>query len=195
MPRLVETKHIKHRILRVENGAFFCCLKIYISSALRRCAGGLFFFVVGLFGPAAFFISLSRGRVAAGVKQKPKKGATYGQQKYESRHRRKCRFGSYAQPPARARVRVREESADFTAWRVKTFGGDFDPVREAVEDAVAEFSDRQPARDQSLWLKIANKIGYEAFRYLYLDSWRDRPFKRQRASYALYGWGYGKWMG
>ena len=41
-----------------------------------------------------------------------------------------------------ARARVREESADFTAWRVKTFGGDFDPVREAVEDALAEFSDR-----------------------------------------------------
>ena len=40
-----------------------------------------------------------------------------------------------------ARARVRAKSADFTAWRVKTFGGDFDPVREAVEDAVAEFSD------------------------------------------------------
>ena len=52
---------------------------------------------------------------------------------------------------------------------MKTFGGDFDPVREAVEDAVAEFSDRQPARDRSLWLKIANKIGYEAFRDLYLE--------------------------
>ena len=73
--------------------------------------------------------------------------------------------------PSRARThaRVREESADFTAWRVKTFGGNFDPVREAVEDAVAEFSDRQPARDRSLWLKIANKIGYEAFRDLYLE--------------------------
>ena len=68
-----------------------------------------------------------------------------------------------------AHARVREESADFTAWRVKTFGGDFDPVREAVEDAIAEFSDRQAARDRSLWLKIANKIGYEAFRDLYLE--------------------------
>ena len=68
-----------------------------------------------------------------------------------------------------ARARVREESADFTAWRVKTFGGDFDPVREAVEDAVAEFSDRQAARDRSLWLKIANEIGYETFRDLYLE--------------------------
>ena len=68
-----------------------------------------------------------------------------------------------------ARARVREESADFTAWRVKTFGGDFDLVCKAVEDVVAEFSDRQPARDRSLWLKIANEIGYEAFRDLYLE--------------------------
>ena len=75
---------------------------------------------------------------------------------------------SLLDPPG-ARACVREESADFTAWRVKTFGGNFDPVREAVEDAVAEFSDRQPARDRSLWLKIANKIGYEAFRELYLE--------------------------
>ena len=68
-----------------------------------------------------------------------------------------------------ARARVHEKSADFTAWRVKTFGGDFDPVREAVEDAVAEFSDKQAARDRSLWLKIANAIGCEAFRDLYFE--------------------------
>ena len=68
-----------------------------------------------------------------------------------------------------ARARVRAKCADFTAWRVKTFGGDFDPVREAVEDAVAEFSDKQAARDRSLWLKIANAIGCEAFRDLYFE--------------------------
>ena len=68
-----------------------------------------------------------------------------------------------------ARARVRAKNADFTAWRVKTFGGDFDPVREAVEDAVAEFSDKQAARDRSLWLKIANAIGCEAFRDLYFE--------------------------
>ena len=68
-----------------------------------------------------------------------------------------------------ARARVHAKSADFTAWRVKTFGGDFDPVREAVEDAVAEFSDKQAARDRSLWLKIANAIGCEAFRDLYFE--------------------------
>ena len=75
---------------------------------------------------------------------------------------------SLLDPPG-ARACVREGSADFTAWRVKTFGGDFDPVCEAVEDAIAEFSDRQAARDRSLWLKIANEIGYEAFRDLYLE--------------------------
>ena len=46
IPRLVETKHIKHRILRVGNGALFCSLK-YISSAFRHCAGGSFFLPSG----------------------------------------------------------------------------------------------------------------------------------------------------
>ena len=46
MPRLVGTKHIKHRILRVGNGAFFCSFK-YISSAFRHCAGGSFFLPSG----------------------------------------------------------------------------------------------------------------------------------------------------
>ena len=46
MPRLVETKHIKHRLLRVGNGALFCSLK-YISSTLRFCAGGSFFLPSG----------------------------------------------------------------------------------------------------------------------------------------------------
>ena len=70
--------------------------------------------------------------------------------------------------PTHAYAHARE-SIDFAAWRVKTFGGDFDPVREAVEDAVTAFSDRQTSRDRSLWLKIANEIGYEAFRDLYLE--------------------------
>ena len=52
---------------------------------------------------------------------------------------------------------------------MKTFGGDFDPVREAVEDAVAAFSDAQPSRDRSLWLKVTNMIGYDAFRDLYFE--------------------------
>ena len=50
---------------------------------------------------------------------------------------------------ARTRTRVENPAAYFKAWRIAKWGGDFDPVREAVEDAVAEFSDRQPARDRS----------------------------------------------
>ena len=68
----------------------------------------------------------------------------------------------------RESVRTRDD-ANFSAWRVKTFGGNFDPVHEAVEDAVAAFSDRQASRDRSLWLKVANEIGFEAFRDLYLE--------------------------
>ena len=79
-----------------------------------------------------------------------------------------------ALPGARAREGAlthahAHESRDFSAWRVKTFGGDFDPVREAVEDAVAAFSGKQAERDRSLWLKIANVIGYEMFQELYLE--------------------------
>ena len=75
-------------------------------------------------------------------------------------------------PGAHARVCApthAHENRDFAAWRVKMFGGDFDPVREAVEDAVTAFSDRQASRDRSLWLKVANEIGYEIFRDLYLE--------------------------
>ncbi len=70
-------------------------------------------------------------------------------------------------PRARTRGRSRPQ-ADFAAWRIKTFGGDFDPVSVAVDEAVAEFSMRDPARDRELWLKVANEIGCEAFRELYL---------------------------
>lgn len=57
--------------------------------------------------------------------------------------------------------------AALAAWRVRQFGGDFDPVRAAVEDAVAAFSRRQPDTNRALWLKAANVIGWDAFRELY----------------------------
>ena len=60
------------------------------------------------------------------------------------------------------------ESA-LTQWRTNTFGGDFDPVRVAVDEAVSMFSSRQPEDDRRIWLKIAKEIGYEAFRDLYLE--------------------------
>ena len=93
-------------------------------------------------------------------------------------------------PRARTQGRSRPQS-DFAAWRIKTFGGDFDPVRVAVEEAVAAFSSRDPARDRELWLKVANEIGYEAFLELYhvqksiLDDCRARgnPLRHPAAAF------------
>ena len=69
---------------------------------------------------------------------------------------------------ARARARegrapIRDKGAYFKAWRTAMFGGDFDPVRVAVDEAVAEFSSRQPETDRDIWLKVANEIGFETF--------------------------------
>ena len=82
-------------------------------------------------------------------------------------------FGVMHNPqPSRARTHAREENGKpsevLAQWRTKKFGGDFDPVRVAVDEAVSMFSSRQPEDDRRIWLKIANEIGYEAFRDLYL---------------------------
>ena len=75
----------------------------------------------------------------------------------------------------RACAHAREENgkphseATLAQWRTKTFGGDFDPVRVAVDEAVSAFSMRQPEDDRRIWLKIANEIGFEAFRELYFE--------------------------
>ena len=45
-----------------------------------------------------------RGGCRRRVMHRQKKGARHGQQKYESRHRQKCRFRSYAQPRRLART-------------------------------------------------------------------------------------------
>ena len=74
-----------------------------------------------------------------------------------------------------AHTRAREEKhasienpiAYFKAWREKKFGGDFDPPALAVDEAVAAFSShKSPAAqkaDRLMWLKIANRAGYERF--------------------------------
>ena len=73
-----------------------------------------------------------------------------------------------------ARVRVREgrlpvanPAAYFRAWREAKWGGDFDPVRTAVDEAVKAFSSGKSAdaqaNDRRIWLKIANRIGFETF--------------------------------
>ena len=70
---------------------------------------------------------------------------------------------------AHAREENGKPSEVLAQWRTKKFGGDFDPVRMAVDEAVSMFSSRQPEDDRRIWLKIANEIGYEAFRDLYLE--------------------------
>ena len=98
---------------------------------------------------------------------------------------------------ARARVReggkmqIRDKAAYFKAWRTAKFGGDFDPVSVAVDEAVAAFSSRQPETDRRIWLSVANEIGYEAFLELYreqksiLDDCRARgnPLRHPAAAF------------
>ena len=64
---------------------------------------------------------------------------------------------------ARTRTRVENPAAYFKAWRMAKWGGDFDPVLAAVEEAVASFSTKNPDADRRIWLKIANRVGAEAF--------------------------------
>ena len=106
---------------------------------------------------------------------------------------------SFCSPTTGARTRVREGGnarirdtvAYFRAWRIAKFGGDFDPVRVAVEEAVTAFSTHDPARDRGAWLSVANEIGYEAFLELYheqksiCDDCRRRgnPLRRPAAAF------------
>jgi hypothetical protein len=65
----------------------------------------------------------------------------------------------------RAAIRCRE--AYFRAWRIAKFGGDFDPIAVAVDEAVAAFSSGKGADgqavDRAVWLKIANRAGLSGF--------------------------------
>ena len=63
----------------------------------------------------------------------------------------------------RTHTRVENPAAYFKAWRTAKWGGDFDPVLAAVEEAVTSFSTRNPDADRRIWLKIANRVGAEAF--------------------------------
>ena len=74
--------------------------------------------------------------------------------------------------PARARTceahaAIRNPEAYFRAWRIAKFGGDFDPIRVAVDEAVAAFSSGKNEagrkKDRDIWLKIANRAGLDAF--------------------------------
>ena len=86
---------------------------------------------------------------------------------------------------------IMDRDAYFRAWRDVSFGGDFDPVRVAVDEAVSAFSTRQPDSDRAIWLKVANEIGYAAFLELYheqksiLDDCRARgnPLRHPAAAF------------
>ena len=64
-----------------------------------------------------------------------------------------------------AAIRCRE--AYFRAWRIAKFGGDFDPIAVAVDEAVAAFSyakgEAGRKKDRDIWLKIANRAGLSGF--------------------------------
>ena len=66
-----------------------------------------------------------------------------------------ARAGAYAH--------VRNPAAYFKAWREAKFGADIDPVRAAVDEAVAAFSTKTPETDRRIWLKIANRVGADDF--------------------------------
>ena len=115
--------------------------------------------------PSAWCLVPGSNGTSAGVINK---GESYEQ---ASRARVVCHTGLNnslkAIPRVCAPARVNE--AALAAWRVRTFGGDIDPVRAVVDDAVAAFSTRQPEIDRALWLKVANAIGWELFRELYFE--------------------------
>jgi len=66
-----------------------------------------------------------------------------------------------------AHAAIRNPKAYFRAWRIAKFGGDFDPIRVAVDEAVAAFSSEKGEAgresDRSQWLKIANRVGLGRF--------------------------------
>ena len=62
---------------------------------------------------------------------------------------------------------IRDHEAYFRAWRVAKFGGDFDPIRVAVDEAASAFSsgksEKGKSSDRRVWLKIANRVGLNGF--------------------------------
>ena len=65
--------------------------------------------------------------------------------------------------PAHAHEGIGDRAAYFKAWRTAKFGGDFDPVSAAVDEAATAFPGDRPDQDRRVWLKIANRAGADAF--------------------------------
>ena len=57
--------------------------------------------------------------------------------------------GAHTRVREEGRRKIANEAAYFKAWRKARFGGDFDPVRMAVDEAVAAFSSHKPADAQA----------------------------------------------
>ena len=57
--------------------------------------------------------------------------------------------GAHTRVREEGRRKIANEAAYFKAWRKAVFGGDFDPVRMAVDEAVAAFSSHKPADAQA----------------------------------------------
>ena len=62
---------------------------------------------------------------------------------------------------------IRDHESYFRAWRVAKFGGDFDLIRVAVDEAAMAFSsgksEKGKTSDRHVWLKIANRVGLSRF--------------------------------
>ena len=72
-------------------------------------------------------------------------------------------FLSLKNAGARVREATTDNSDKFKQWRKTKFGGDFDPVAEAVGEALRAFKPDNPELTRKVWLKIANAIGYSNF--------------------------------
>ena len=92
----------------------------------------------------------------------------------QSRFINKPVFSSQSTYAREAEAGIRCPEAYFRAWRIAKFGGDFDPIAVAVEEAVATFSSRKDEAgresDRKLWLKIGNRIGLSRF----LDAYDEK---------------------
>ena len=68
-----------------------------------------------------------------------------------------------ARTPAKRGAAIQKPDAYYRKLRLAKFGGDFNPIEAAVDEAVAAFAGAHPESDRRVWLKIANRVGADAF--------------------------------
>ena len=93
MPCLLGTKHIKHKAICASVTARFFVVSNIFHQPFGIAPEGLFFLPSGRLVRRLFSFHFPVAGWLREFNKNPKKGATYGQRKYESRHRRKRRFG------------------------------------------------------------------------------------------------------